>query len=661
MIPRLLASLCLAALLGGCAVAPTHPSLQSDALPPLIPVRDFVANRESSGLYRVSPDGRRLAWLGTSGVSPAVWVRTLGTGDDGGGGDARAYAVRAGGLVWSGDSRHLLLTVDPDGREDTRLLALAVDGPQAMREARPVFAEAGVRATVHRAVRGSSAVVVQANQRDRKVFEPFRVDLDTGERIALAQNPGNVVAWLVDRAGRLQGRVQVDEDGAWLQLPSAGGGWRTTIRWPRGESLRVLELMEDGASAWALSSRGRDKAALVRLDLETGREDVVAADPDVDIDQVLLGRTSGQPLAVYSEPGYPVQRYLSPVLQARLAVLAPTVGVRAAVQVASMDDAEQVLTVAVGTDRGTRYYLLGGSGASPQLLGQTSIDLMAESLGEKTPVQFPARDGLPLHGYLTLPPGVATRPLPMVLLVHGGPWDRDRWSAGASSRGLQHFLANRGYAVLQVNYRGSSGYGRAFMEKAVGEFAGRMHDDLVDAVRWAVGEGVADPGRVAIWGASYGGYAALLGATLTPGVFACAVDVVGVSDLARLLETAPPYWELGLPWWKRFVGDPADPAQRKVMEAKSPVSMAANVRAPILVMHGVNDVRVKLEQSERMVEALHAHGKAVKFVTFRGDGHGNYRWPTNLRLYRETEDFLAGCLGGRSAGLDLYELGAWAF
>ncbi|HWT20554.1 MAG TPA: prolyl oligopeptidase family serine peptidase, partial [Variovorax sp.] len=166
---------------------------------------------------------------------------------------------------------------------------------------------------------------------------------------------------------------------------------------------------------------------------------------------------------------------------------------------------------------------------------------------------------------------------------------------------------------------------------------------------------------VAVWGASYGGYAALLGATLTPEVFACAVDVVGVSDLARLLETAPPYWALGLPWWKRYVGDPADPVQRKAMDARSPVYMAANARAPILVMHGVNDVRVKLEQSQRMVQALREHGKTVRFVTFGGDGHGNYKWNNNLKMYRETEDFLAGCLGGRSAGFDYYQLGAWAF
>ena len=646
--------------LAGCGTPPRHPALQEAQqkaqLPPLIPVRDFVANTEGSGNYRISPDGRRLAWLGTSGLWPAVWVKTLGRDD------ARALRVRAGSLAWSGDGRRLLLSRDPDGSENTRWFAVTVDQAEGFGAPVSLFPEADTRASLQRTIRGTARVVLQANLRDKKVFEPFLVDLDSGRRTRMAANPGTVTGWLVDRAGTLRGRVQSDDGGAWLQLPGAPGqdeGWHTTVRWGREESLYVVEIDPQGSMAWALSARGRDKSALVRLDLATGQETVVESNPEVDISRVLVSRNSGRPLMVHAEPGYPVQKYLDAALQARLEPLGE--GRPAAIHVNSLDDAEQAMTVSVGTDRGTRFYLVSGPDAAPELLGQTSLNLLADALGEKRPVRFQARDGLTINGYLTLPPGVPARGLPMVLLVHGGPWARDGWSASGNSRGLQQFLANRGYAVLQLNYRGSTGYGRAFMEKAVGEFAGRMHDDLVDGVRWAVQQGVADPARVAVWGASYGGYAALLGATLTPEVFACAVDVVGVSDLARLLETAPPYWALGLPWWKRYVGDPADPVQRKAMDARSPVYMAANARVPILVMHGVNDVRVKLEQSQRMVQALREHGKTVRFVTFGGDGHGNYKWNNNLKMYRETEDFLAGCLGGRSAGFDYYQLGAWAF
>ena len=271
-----------------------------------------------------------------------------------------------------------------------------------------------------------------------------------------------------------------------------------------------------------------------------------------------------------------------------------------------------------------------------------------------------SRDGLQIHGYLTLPAGVEPKNLPMVLYVHGGPWARDRWGNEGQGRNTQ-MMANRGYAVLQVNYRGSSGYGRAFQDKAIGEFAGKMHDDLIDGVNWAVKSGVADPAKVAIYGASYGGYAAMLGATITPEVFACAVNVVGVTSLGRLLETVPPYWELGLPWWYRFVGDPAKPVDRAIMDAKSPLFHAAKATKPILILHGVNDPRVKLEQSELMVAALQKAGKQVDFVTVKGDGHGNFKWNNNMTLFRKTEDFLAKCLGGRSSGFDYYQLGAWAF
>lgn len=200
-----------------------------------------------------------------------------------------------------------------------------------------------------------------------------------------------------------------------------------------------------------------------------------------------------------------------------------------------------------------------------------------------------------------------------------------------------------------------------FQDKAIGEFAGKMHDDLIDAVNWAIQSGVSDPKRIAISGGSYGGYAAMVGVTFTPEVFACAINFVGVTDLARLLETAPPYWELGLPWWYRFTGNPAIPEQRSIMNAKSPLYKAHVVTKPVLIMHGVNDPRVKLEQSELMVAALRKEGKDVEYVTFKNAGHGGMTWNNNLTMYRKTEDFLAKCLGGRSGGFDLYQLASWMF
>lgn len=639
------------ALLSGCAVGPTHPVLREANLPALVPVRDFVANRQASGGHRVSPDGRRIAWFGVDGVRPAIWIQSLDADD------AKAVHLQARALRWSADSRVLAIVADRGGDENMHVHAVVADGPSTVAVDLTPFEHTS--AHILMPVQGTADFVVGANLREKKVFDLYRIDARSGARTLLQTNPGNVGWWGVDRQGRVQARIALEGGSSQLQRPTADGqAWRELAQWSRWDTVIPFGLDDDGRQAWAFSNRGRDKLALVRFDLDSGTEELVHTDPEVDLDSVVLSPRTRQPLVIHSMPGYPAREVTDAALARHLDALAE--GQPADVQIASMDDSETVLTVAVTTDRGRRSYLLR-EGQAPRLLGENSLSLVGADLAATRPIRVTSRDGLALHGYLTLPPGVTPRGLPTVLLVHGGPWARDRWGSGATNRALQQFLANRGYAVLQINYRGSSGYGRAFMEKAIGEFAGRMHDDLVDGVRWAVAAGIADPARVAIYGASYGGYAALVGATFTPEVFACAVDVVGMSDLASLLENAPPYWELGRPWWQRFVGDPTVPADRQRMRAQSPLYRADRARGPVLIMHGVNDVRVKLDQSERMVAALRAAGKPVEYLTFQGDGHGNQKWNNNLAMYRKTEDFLAGCLGGRSSGFDYYQLGAWLF
>ncbi|MCO5104761.1 MAG: S9 family peptidase [Burkholderiaceae bacterium] len=640
------------AALAGCSTAPTHPSLAGAQLPELIPVRDFVTSLEATGHHRVSPDGTRLAWMGVQGLRPAIWVRTVGRDD------ARAYPIRARGFRWTADSQYLAATVDSTGDENAHIYAVAVGRPGAAWVDLTPFDKTA--SSIVQTVEGGADLMVTSNQRDKKVFDLHRVDPRTGAHTVVATNPGNVSSWVVDRQGGLRARVAVADGQATLQRPDAKapGGWANAAQWDRFDFVRLLELDADAAHVWAISGRGRDKAALVRMRLADGLETVVYASPEVDLDNALISSRTHQPLVAYSLPDYPHRQVFDAALRKRLDALAG--GTPAEVFITSMDQSERTMTAVVATDRGERSYLLPAKGA-PELLGENRLSLLRAKLAATQPIALTARDGLPLHGYLTLPEGVEARKLPLVLLVHGGPWIRDRWSAGASNRSLQQFLANRGYAVLQINYRGSSGYGRAFMEKAIGEFAGRMHDDLVDGVRWAVQQGLADPAHVAIYGASYGGYSALVGATFTPETFACAIDVVGMSHLALTLEKAPAYWEMGMIGWHRYVGDPSKPEDRRTMDAKSPLFKVGPQTSPLLIMHGMNDVRVKLEQSELMVQALRKAGRPVDYVTFRGDGHGNQRWPNNLAMYRKTEDFLAQCLGGRSGGVDYYQLGAWAF
>ncbi len=648
-----------AASLGGCAITPTHPSLKTAALPELIPVRDFVADRESTGGYSVSPDGKKLAWMGTDGITPSLWVKSLGLNDAKS--DAKAFHTRARYYRWSADSQYLAVVMDSGGDEDAHIYMGRVGGSDTKLVDMTPFEKTSSH--ILRVVDGGSDIIVTSNRRDKKVFDPYKLQLSTGKLTLLATNPGNVAYWGVGSDGQLRGRVVLQGDQSLLQLPTSAdfASWKTTATWSRFDAVFPVELAEGGKWAWALSNRGRDKQALVKLDLATGDEAVVYEVPEVDVDRVMISRKTQRPLLAYSMPNHPQLEIYDAAMKQQLQALAD--GQPASIAVTSIDDAESTYTVSVANDKGIKSYLIAGMNAgstAPQLLGESTLSRLANALSTSQPISFTSRDGLQIHGYLTLPAGVAPKNLPMVLYVHGGPWARDRWANDGQGKATQ-MMANRGYAVLQVNYRGSSGYGRAFQDKAVGEFAGKMHDDLIDSVNWAVKTGVADPAKVAIYGGSYGGYAAMLGATITPDVFACAVNVVGVTSLARLLETVPPYWELGLPWWYRFVGDPAKPADRAIMDAKSPLFHAAKATKPILIVHGVNDPRVKLEQSELMVAALQKAGKQVDFVTFKGDGHGNFKWSNNITLFRKTEDFLANCLGGRSSGFDYYQLASWAF
>jgi dipeptidyl aminopeptidase/acylaminoacyl peptidase len=649
MIAKFLLTVAAFSALGGCAIAPTHPSLKTAALPEMLTLSSMVADRQSKGGFSVSPDGKKLAWIGVKDISPAIWVKTIGLDDD------KAFAWRSGRYYrWSADSQFIAVVADQGGDENAHIYVGKVQGSSTDLVDMTAFEK--TNSHILRAVDGGAQLVITSNRRDKKVFDLYTLNLASGKLELMATNPGHVPYWGVDRSGKLRARVLFEGEKSHLQIPDAVdlSSWKTTATWSRFDSMSAVDFTEDGKTAWALSNRGRDKMALVKLDLATGAESVVYETPEVDVDHAMISRKSQQPLLVHSMPDFPQLEVYDPAMKARFAALAA--GKPANINVTSMDDAESTYTVSVATDKGSKSYLIAGAG-EPQLVGENSLSHLAGTLSPAEPITFKSRDGLDIHGYLTLPAGVEAMHLPMVLYVHGGPWARDRWGSDKSAQ----MLANRGYAVLKVNYRGSSGYGRAFQEKAIGEFAGKMHDDLIDGVNWAVKTGVADPAKVAIVGASYGGYAAMVGATMTPDVFACSVNYVGVTSLARLLETAQPYWELGLPWWYRFVGDPSKPADRAIMDAKSPLFHAAKASQPILIMHGVNDPRVKLEQSELMVAALKQAGKQVDFVTFQGDGHGNFKWSNNLTMFRKTEDFLASCLGGRSNGFDYYQLVSWAF
>lgn len=633
-------------LMTGCSAAPVRAPADAAATAPtpaLISVTHFFASRESTWGYRVSPDGTRLGWLASHGGRSTVHVRTLGEND------VRPIDTHSRRTIWSfawaRDSRRLLYLLDEAGDENYHVYLASSDRPDAPPvDLTPVR---GTRAWVHRVIRSDpDHVVIAWNRRDRTFFDLYRVHLDTGAHTLIAENPGDVIEWMADQEGRPLARIRhIGPDERRLEVLREGR-WVPLQRYDLEEfNLRMLAATPDGRGVWLLSSRGRDRSALVRIDIATGVESLVYEDERLDVEWVTMSERTGAPLAAFTYPGRQAIHFVDRTLGADLALLrraTPT-----GFYIVSLDDEERLVTVEVFTEKGPEHWLVDRRTRERRLLGRHQMLAFADSLSTTDPIELTARDGVRLHGYLTRPPGFAA-PGPMVLLVHGGHWARDYWRYDR----VVQFLANRGYAVLQVNYRGSSGYGRAFRELAIGQYAGTMHDDLLDAVQWAVRTGVADARRVAIYGGSYGGYAALVGMTFTPDVFACGVAIVAISNLVTFYETVPPYWKLSvMPLFHKYVGDPTVAEDRRRLEAKSPLFKADQVQRPVLLIHGAKDARVNVRESEQMVAALRNAGKDVRYIVFPDEGHGrDYgNWRNAVRHYAEVEDFLADCLRGRTS------------
>jgi dipeptidyl aminopeptidase/acylaminoacyl peptidase len=608
--------------------------------PPLIPLRDLFGNPERA-LARPSPDRARLAWLAPDRGRLNVWVSPLE------GGEARAVtADRERGIqsfFWSRDSSRILYLQDRGGDENHHLWCVELDGAAGARDLTPFE---GVKAGVVDLPRATPGqVLVSLNLRDRSVFDVHRLSLDAGALELVAQNPGNVSRWVVDRQGRVRGAHAQTPSGdyeVWVRDDEAGP-FRVLAEYANEDGGQPYAFSPDGGELWVGSARGMDRSRLVALDVATGAERPIDGDEEADLAGPLVSDLTGELLGALYVRDRLVLHAFDERLERdweRLRAVHP-----GDPWITGQDADETIWTVTYNDDRdpGASYLVDRATGGS-RFLFRSRPQLDPAALAPMTPVRIPSRDGLTLRSYLTLPLGVEARALPMVLLVHGGPWARDAWGYHSEAQ----LLANRGYAVLQVNYRGSTGFGKSFMHAAEGEFAGRMHDDLIDGVRWAVDQGIADPARVAIYGASYGGYAALVGATFTPEVFAAAVSYVGPSSLVTLVRSFPAYWRPFLEsWWYRFLGNPDDPAQLADLEARSPLNFVDRIRAPLLVIQGANDPRVTKSESDQIVAALRARSVAVEYIVKDDEGHGFVKPENRMDAYRAIERFLAAHLGGR--------------
>ncbi|MFJ4716309.1 S9 family peptidase [Streptomyces sp. NPDC088785] len=627
--------------------------------PRLITVEEFFRPPRRTRVT-ISPDGTRIAYLAPWQDRLNVWTENLD-----GPPEPRPVTTDTRRSVhtyhWTDDPRWLLYEQDRDGDENWHLHRVDLDDPEAPAVDLTPFPP-GVRALGYQPAAPGRAIL-RLNHRDPARFDLYELDISTAGLTLIARNDGRVEDWIRSGTGELYALVRTDSGARALTGWDAERGPTHTVKeldehaWPYG--IFPMQPTPDGTGVWIGAHRDGGLTGVARLDLTTGEETETDSHPRLDLDTraqvfptlpppLILDRRTGELIGARylgdrqtintvgrHTPFADVLRRLESLCDGDLSTL-------------SGDESGQRWVAAFTHDRHPgRTYLYDRRTGEARLLSRPFPHLAPEELAPMRPVALTSRDGLTLPSYLTLPLGVEPVGLPLVLLFHGGPWARDSWGYHP----VVQLLANRGYAVLQVNFRGSTGYGTGFTQAAVGEFAGKMHDDLLDGVDWAVREGYADPGRVGVLGASYGGYAALVGVTFTPDVFAAAVDLVGISDLAPFLRSLPEFTRPALADnWFRFVGDPDDPEQAADMRARSPLTRADRIRTPLMVVQGANDPRVVRDQSDRIVEAARAHGASVEYRVLDDEGHSFVNPGNNEDLHLGIERFFATHLGGRTQG-----------
>ena len=592
----------------------------------------------------LSHDGRLVAWIETDDGARQIMVAEA---------DRVASArpiVRAPAreilpvLIWAPSAEHLVVFRDYDGDENYR--ASAVDlGSGTLRALTPA---GGVRALFHRSSPAHPAdLLFSVNARDPRVFDLVRINVATGEATTVFVNPGfSSVHAGADLQPRLAERVA--DDGAIEVLTrGADGRWAPIAAIPPEDALttRIERISADGRAVFLIDTRGRERAALVQVDVATATETTLAADDEADIDAVVFDPGTDRPLAAAATADrrhwHAVDAAIADLLDR---LLRDAGGADLAIDGVACGGA-RVLARMERSDAADEYRIVGRTDG-PMGLFRNRGDLEHAILRPMRPVRIPARDGLSLPGYLTLPPG-RERPGPLVLVVHGGPYDRDRWGFSP----VHQWLAGRGYAVLAVNFRGSTGFGKAFVAAADHEWGGRMQDDLVDSVAWAVDRGIAEPTSVAIYGASYGGYAALMAAARDADRFACVVDFGGPSDLVEFMASIPEYWTSWFAMIRRRVADPATAEGRRWLAERSPITHVARMTRPVLIAHGLQDVRVRPAQSRALAAELTRRGVPVTLTMLPDEGHFLERPENRIALAAVVELFLARHLGGAAEPL----------
>lgn len=599
------------------------------AIPPEIPLRDFFRNPETAA-YQLSPSGESIAFLKSVDSRMNVWIQPRA------GGEAKQIThVKdrdVAGYFWKGD-KYIAYLKDNGGDENFHVYVAASDGSQE----RDLTPFEGVRADIIDDLRDNpTEMIVALNKRKKEIFDAFRLNVESGELQSVAENPGSITDWVTDHDGNV--RVGISTDGVNTSLvyrKTDKEPWKTIITTSFKEKFTPEFFTFDNENLYGISNIGRDKAAAVVFDLDGRKETkVLYENPDVDVAGLTYSRKRKVLLTASYSTWKQERKFFDPVIERIFKTVQEKIPGFEVGFVSTNKDEDLFVVRAVNDRTRPVFYLYDVKSGDLTKLADSAPWLKADDLAEVKPIEYKSRDGLTIHGYLTLPKGRVPKNLPVVVNPHGGPWARDQWGFDPETQ----FLANRGFAVLQMNFRGSTGYGRKFWEAGFKQWGQTMQDDITDGVNWLIDQGIADPKRVAIYGGSYGGYAVLAGITKNPDLYAAAVDYVGVSNLFTFMNTIPPYWKPMLDMFHEMVGDPEK--DKQLLRENSPVLNADKIKTPLFVAQGAKDPRVNINESNQIVDALKKRGVDVEYMVKENEGHGFHNEENRFAFYEAMEKFL---------------------
>ncbi len=611
----------------------------SNASVPLIPIRDLFADRHYVGDFTLSEKGTWLTWRGVEGIQSVIKFRRLS------GGGTFTIKQKNRSYFLDDDLEKLFLLSEKEmGIIDLRYPNRK---PYTFKPKEKNWNFAGWPSAK------DPHWHIENNDVSEAAPDLVRYDIAGKNRQIVAKNDGRTFGWSFTEEGAMSTRRRSLENGArTLEVPTTTGWWKV-LTIGKYDRFSVQNAPRPGQTIWALSDRGRDKLAVVKIDPRTGQETLFYSHPDVDVEGISFDHQTQQPLFATISLPYPKTIPFDERIQRLLNLFQPKD--RDFFSIQSMD--QNLNRFIVSFSRGKivpKTYAVDLPTNQVSHLSSPYLSRHEAALSETWPLTFNARDGMRIPAFITLPRGANNRQLPMLVFVHGGPAGHDTWYTNSATQ----FLANRGYAVLRVNFRGSTGYGRAFQHAGFGEMGRKIQQDVYDATDWAINQGIADPNRIAIIGPSHGGYSALMGAWQSGGRYKAAVSFAGVSDMERQTMEVPKFWELASHAWYRYSGDPKDPRVRQNLKAISPINHAEKFNVPVLLIHGTKDRIVVPEDSYHMEKALRLASKQVTSLYLKGEEHGAVKWQSRIKMWRKIEKFLAKHIGGRNGGFDYTEIGA---